>query len=172
MNIKPIMSSMNDNIPTTTTTAATATPTRPEHHVHRDSEPLPGSGARGAAPTADYSAENMERLPSKVWQESETTGAAMKPSRELGDIAGDERPAMDRSNSSSGKLQSTGPSREPSSASGVTGDHVDERNPKRKVTAADKLIGKAQQVAGKVAHKPEMQEKGALRQTEGKAPVM
>jgi len=35
-------------------------------------------------------------------------------------------------------------------------------------TLSDKIAGKAQEVAGKVARKPELEEKGALRQERGK----
>lgn len=52
------------------------TETRPEHHVHKSNEPLPG--ARGGAPAADYSASTMERLPSAVWQDTD----ASQPTRE------------------------------------------------------------------------------------------
>ncbi|KAF7290570.1 hypothetical protein MIND_01297100 [Mycena indigotica] len=147
------MSSINNTIPTNTT--STTGPARPEHHIHHDSEPLPG--ARGAAPAADYSPDNMERVASSTWQQ----GGDMKPSRELGDIASDERAAAHHHDShTAGNVQFD---EHPS------GDHPDERHPTRKATAADKLIGKAQEVAGKVAKKPELQEKGVLRQTEGKS---
>jgi hypothetical protein len=63
----------NDNL-------TTGTEARPEHHVHKASEPLPG--ARGGAPTADYSADTMERLPSSVWQDADPS----QPTRETSEL--------------------------------------------------------------------------------------
>jgi hypothetical protein len=63
----------NDNL-------TTGTEARPEHHVHKSSEPLPG--ARGGAPTADYSADTMERLPSSVWQDADPS----QPTRETSEL--------------------------------------------------------------------------------------
>ncbi|KAJ7206065.1 hypothetical protein GGX14DRAFT_568521 [Mycena pura] len=140
---------------------------RPEHHLHDASEPLPG--ARGGAPAADYSAGNMERLSSSVWQDAD----AGAPTRETTDAQGDSaRPAMERTNSASDRLRFV----EAHDTTGLAGVDSgaglgDTAQPAHKATAADKLIGRAQQVAGKVAHKPELQEKGELRQMEGKAAV-
>ncbi|TFL03467.1 hypothetical protein BDV98DRAFT_564257 [Pterulicium gracile] len=52
-----------------------------------------------------------------------------------------------------------------------TSDSHHSANSTGKVGFGDKLIGKAQEVAGKMAKNPTMQEKGEVRRTEGKAAV-
>lgn len=47
-------------------------PTRPMHHVHTDSEPLPG--ARGGATAVDYSADNIEHTGTQNFNIVNTTG--------------------------------------------------------------------------------------------------
>ena len=51
------------------------------------------------------------------------------------------------------------------------GSKSDQHAAENKVGFGDKLIGKAQEVAGKMAKNPTMQEKGEVRRTEGKAAV-
>ncbi|KAF7297759.1 hypothetical protein MKEN_01399600 [Mycena kentingensis (nom. inval.)] len=116
----------------------------------------------------------MERLPSKVW--ADETHAV--PTRELNEDPfhtsshhhehghGHEHGVGEGIEKRSQPMQ---PVHDSTTADTAVAD--DDRNPTRKATAADKLIGKAQAVVGKVAHKPEMQEKGELRQTEGKPSV-
>ncbi|KAJ7482168.1 hypothetical protein B0H11DRAFT_1213144 [Mycena galericulata] len=168
---------------------------RPEHHVHKASEPLPG--ARGGAPAVDYNAETMERVPSSMWDDAE--GGAMKPTREASALnTHTQRPGMGERQSSTADLDAktgagsgVGPGRTAfseervdtqSHSGGATGvatidgahgyDNIDKGDmPVGKANAADKLIGKAQQVVGKVAHKPAMQEKGEMREAGGKAAV-
>lgn len=43
-----------------------------EHHVHRESDPLPGSGAKGAATSFDYSAGMMEKESSALHLNSDS----------------------------------------------------------------------------------------------------
>jgi hypothetical protein len=45
--------------------------TRPEHHLHDTSDRLPG--AKGAAPTVDYSVGTVDRTPSSAWDDQPTT---------------------------------------------------------------------------------------------------
>ncbi|KAJ7157867.1 hypothetical protein C8R43DRAFT_921329 [Mycena crocata] len=153
------MSSINNNLNNTNTLA---TETRPEHHVHKASEPLPG--ARGGAPAADYSADTMERLPSSVWQDKDSS----KPTREA-DVFQTTKPDMGRTAFSEQRPLNTEP--HPDGGVAIDGGHGDSM-PMGKASAADKLIGKAQKVVGKVAHKPEMHEKGELRESGGKAAAM
>ncbi|KAJ7041134.1 hypothetical protein C8F04DRAFT_170361 [Mycena alexandri] len=141
------------------------TETRPEHHVHKSSEPLPG--ARGGAPAVDYTAEHMERLPSSVWQDAD----ASQPTREAAELT-TAKPDLERSNSGSGRTAFSGErplNTEPHPEGGVAIDGGNEGMAMGKASAADKLIGKAQKVVGKLAHKPEMHEKGELRESGGKA---
>ncbi|KAJ7716477.1 hypothetical protein DFH07DRAFT_947595 [Mycena maculata] len=125
---------------------------RPEHHVHKMSEPLPG--ARGGAPAADYNPETMARLPSAVWTEEDG-----QPTREAGELNQKQTSAEERSSSVHAP---------PEGGVAVDGEH-DDRDAPPKASAADKLIGKAQTVVGKVVHKPGMQEKGELRAAGGNA---
>ncbi|KAF7331204.1 hypothetical protein MSAN_02439100 [Mycena sanguinolenta] len=144
----------------------------PEHHVHKASEPLPG--ARGGAPAADYTAETMERLPSSVWQDADPS----QPTRELdpSDLQSQTRPDLpERSNSATGRTAFTGErplNTQPHPEGGVAIDGGHEDMPMGKASATDKLIGKAQKIIGKVANKPEMHEKGELRESGGKAAAM
>ncbi|KAJ6562819.1 hypothetical protein DFH09DRAFT_1478925 [Mycena vulgaris] len=148
----------------------TGTETRPEHHVHSADEPLPG--ARGGAPAADYSASTMERLPSAVWQDD--AGGA-QPTRETAELQAT-RPEMARTGSSTSGRNAFSAERplntEPHPEGGVAIDGGHDGMPMGKASAADKLIGKAQKIVGKVAHKPEMHEKGELREAGGKAAAM
>lgn len=139
--------------------------TRPEHHVHKADEPLPG--ARGGAPTADYSTSAMERLPSSAWEDTDTS----KPSRE---VIGENldhpdhptKPQLAHSGSASGRNAfsaerplNTEPHPDGTSipAPGrnvlidvggvaIEGGHHDDGMPMGKATTADKLIGKTQKV--------------------------
>ncbi|KAJ7079627.1 hypothetical protein B0H15DRAFT_500796 [Mycena belliarum] len=164
------MTSMNNMMNTTTVGE-----TRPEHHVHKADEPLPG--ARGGAPTADYSTSAMERLPSSAWEDTDTS----KPSRE---VIGENldhpdhptKPQLAHSGSASGRnaFSAERPlNTEPHPDGGVAieGGHHDDGMPMGKATTADKLIGKTQKVVGKVTHNPVMHEKGELRESGGKAAV-
>ncbi|KAF8169197.1 hypothetical protein K438DRAFT_1983505 [Mycena galopus ATCC 62051] len=159
---------LHDNQNLTTTTDAL-----PEHHVHKASEPLPG--ARGGAPAADYTTETMERLPSSVWQESDPS----QPTRELADASDlppnsqSTRPDLpERNNSATGRTALIGErpmNTETQPGGGVSIDGGHESTPTGKASGADKVIGKAQQIIGKVTKKPELQEKGELRQSVGKS---
>ncbi|KAF7345052.1 hypothetical protein MVEN_01668100 [Mycena venus] len=145
------------------------TETRPEHHVHKASEPLPG--ARGGAPAADYSAETMERLPSSVWQNDD----ASQPTREISESQTARPELPERSNSATGRTAFSGErplNTEPHPEGGVAIDGGREGMPMGKASAADKLIGKAQKVVGKMTNKPELHEKGELREAGGKAAAM
>ncbi|KAJ7147243.1 hypothetical protein C8R46DRAFT_1010859 [Mycena filopes] len=146
------------------TAGPAGTEARPEHHVHKESEPLPG--ARGGPPTVDYSADHMERLPSSVWQDAD----ASQPTREVADLT-TTKPDMERSSSASGRTAFSGErplNTEPHPEGGVAIDGGHEGMPMGKASATDKLIGKAQKVVGKIAKKPEMHEKGELREAGGK----
>ncbi|KAF9009247.1 hypothetical protein BDZ89DRAFT_1095205 [Hymenopellis radicata] len=125
--------------------------TRPQHHIHGDADPLPGTDR-------DYSAESMG-----------------ESGRQTG---GDRRDQQPGENLDSDFGSSTAPRTafdserpmgvQPSSAGGVA---VGGRNdlPEGHATAMDKMIGKTEKVVGKMAKKPEMQERGELREAGGKA---
>lgn len=105
--------------------------TRPEHHVHPSSEPLPG--ARGAAPTADYSPTTIERTPSSAFDPNNIDHAATSHNMErTGENAfNTERPL----------------NVEPAPQGGVAvgGDEGAEL-PMGKASMGDKIIGKTQKV--------------------------
>ncbi|KAJ7873111.1 hypothetical protein B0H14DRAFT_2721003 [Mycena olivaceomarginata] len=146
---------------------------RPEHHVHSANEPLPG--ARGGAPAADYTPETMERVSSSVWQDAD----ASQPTRETAELHGDfdnsnsTRPELpERQDSAKGRTAFSGErplNTEPHPEGGVAIDGGHEGMPMGKASATDKLIGKAQKLVGKVTKKPEMHEKGELRESGGKS---
>ncbi|KAJ7662932.1 hypothetical protein B0H17DRAFT_1093274 [Mycena rosella] len=153
------MTSINN----TMNNATLAAEARPEHHVHKSSEPLPG--ARGGAPAADYSAGTIERMPSSAWQDADPA----QPTRETSEFQST-RPDMEAGRNAFSDERPVNTESHPDGGVAIDGGH--DTTPAGKPSAADKLIGKAQKVVGKVAHKPEMQEKGELRETAGKAATM
>ncbi|KAJ6615394.1 hypothetical protein B0H10DRAFT_71554 [Mycena sp. CBHHK59/15] len=81
---------------------------------------------------------------------------------------------MERSNSASGRTAfSDGrPMNTQPHPEGVALNGGHEGMPMGTASAADELVGKAQKVVGKMAHKLEKHEKGELRESGGKAAVM
>ncbi|KAI0728821.1 hypothetical protein C8Q72DRAFT_875553 [Fomitopsis betulina] len=116
------------------------------HHIHRDSETLPG--ARGSAAAANYSTDVTNN--DRVWQDNNQ--------RRFGAGTGDRAYPVWPLNV------------QPTAAGGVAIDGRDDL-PLDKATLTDKLVGKTQKVAGKVTKNPEMHEKGELRETGGKSAV-
>ncbi|CCL99813.1 uncharacterized protein FIBRA_01837 [Fibroporia radiculosa] len=159
------MSSTNSN------TNPFVTQPPPEHHVHRDSEVLPGAKRGGQAP--DYSADVTND--SKTWADNnqrrfgagtddhmvmaggqhDTLGTRSTPDGQQGNNAYTQDRPMDV---------------KPTSQGGVAvGGHDDLPEGKAKLT--DKIIGKAQKVAGKATNNQDLHEKGELREAGGKAAV-
>ncbi|TFK37589.1 hypothetical protein BDQ12DRAFT_146541 [Crucibulum laeve] len=176
------MDSTNNTIPDT----------RPSHHIHNTSDPLPGT--KGASPTVDYSAETLEH--SKLPPNTTTTGTdhhqhhhtgAPAQGKWTGSSATREEfantefdskttPFTERyelGDAAKGDNHEFGAERPMHSQSKPqgTGISVGDEHPERKAGFGDKLIGKTQKVIGKMSHKPEMQEKGELRATAGKEAV-
>ncbi|KAK7045475.1 hypothetical protein VNI00_007728 [Paramarasmius palmivorus] len=135
---------------------------RPEHHVHGSSDPLPGNKGVNAV---DYSAENFERTPSTWDEKNERQFAADQTQHQTHDEFGSQQSGRNAFNSERPMNV------QPTEAGGVA---VDGRSdlPEGRATAADKLIGKTQKVIGKMTHKPELHEKGELRESGGKAAAM
>ncbi|TFK47113.1 hypothetical protein OE88DRAFT_1666395, partial [Heliocybe sulcata] len=124
----------------------------PSHRVHGSEDPVPG--ARGVAPAADYSAEATEH-----WNDrgvnAESAAAAGMPRSQSGQgqtAFEDDRPL----------------GTQPVSGGGVAIDGNEDK-PMGKAGVADKIVGKTQKVVGKYTHKPELHEKGELRESGGKA---
>ncbi|EIW76855.1 hypothetical protein CONPUDRAFT_158009 [Coniophora puteana RWD-64-598 SS2] len=171
--------------------------TRPSHTIHCDSEPLPGSGARSAAQASDYSPATIDRTPSSALHDTTapTEVHVNQQSREreqsrLNESFDGTSSTMSREGpvSSNSEFRDDGapepPSKDgvdafssersmdskPSNESGVAVGGDDDL-PEGKAGMADKMIGKTQKVMGKVTKKPELQEKGELREVGGKAAV-
>jgi len=154
----------------------------PSHHVHRDSEILPGAkGAESKAAPYDTSVTND----SQTWKSNNEkrfgagtdTGNVMAggqhtsaPSSSLGEEdptfrhAGAGTPPTSQHNA----FQEERPlGVQPTSQGGVAiGGNSD--LPEGHASLMDKMIGKTQKVAGKAMKKPEMHEKGELREAGGK----
>ncbi|KAI3612723.1 hypothetical protein WG66_014728 [Moniliophthora roreri] len=132
---------------------------RPEHHVHGSSDPLPGNRGVGAV---DYSAENIERTPTTNWDEN-------KERQFAADQTQHQTMMHDSQQSGKNAFNTERPMNvQPTEAGGVAIDGRSEL-PEGHASATDKLIGKTQKVIGKLTHKPEMHEKGELREAGGKA---
>ncbi|KAJ7619571.1 hypothetical protein FB45DRAFT_871705 [Roridomyces roridus] len=129
---------------------------RPEHHVHRTDEPLPG--ARGGAPAADYNPDTIERMPSSAWEDPST--------RDTPDVTFAASADKGRDAFSEERLTGVQPHDGGVAIDGTAGH---DQMPTGKASATDRVIGKAQKVIGKVTHNPEMLDKGELRETGGKA---
>ncbi|KAF7373282.1 hypothetical protein MSAN_00537200 [Mycena sanguinolenta] len=124
----------------------------------------------------------LPTIPPKPWNgflvPSGRTPTLPSPTRELdpSDLQSQTRPDLpERSNSATGRTAFTGErplNTQPHPEGGVAIDGGHEDMPMGKASATDKLIGKAQKIIGKVANKPEMHEKGELRESGGKAAAM
>ncbi|THH18512.1 hypothetical protein EW146_g2474 [Bondarzewia mesenterica] len=157
---------------------------RPTHHVHDTSDPLPG--ARGAqTTTTDYSTGNMEHIEhgdNGARFERRPTGfesldsdspasSGLEQQRHSGtgiDRDNEGVPGSDREQEHDipyDHARSSGTER------GDFGTSRTDDRPVGKAGFADKLIGKTEQAVGKLAHKPQLEEKGELRATGGKAAV-
>ncbi|KAF8918366.1 hypothetical protein CPB85DRAFT_79483 [Mucidula mucida] len=169
---------------------------RPEHHIHSDADPIPGN--RGVDPV-DYSAESMERNPSSTWKSGNPNTEFGESGRQTGgehhahqhQHKRDQQPGQNfdsdlaPSNAGTGFETRGAPPTgsgagatafnserpmgvQPSSAGGVAIGGRDDL-PEGKASAMDKMIGKTEKVVGKMTKKPEMHERGELRETGGKA---
>ncbi|OSX64775.1 hypothetical protein POSPLADRAFT_1044230 [Postia placenta MAD-698-R-SB12] len=124
----------------------------PEHHVHRDSEVLPG--ARDAAASANYDASLTND--SQTWKDNNQRqfGAGID---DCNVMAGGQHDTSGAPDSGRNAFNSE----RPLDASGVAiGGQAN--LPEGKATITDKLIGKTQKVTGKITRNPDMHEKGEL----------
>ncbi|KAF9006983.1 hypothetical protein BDQ17DRAFT_1423074 [Cyathus striatus] len=155
---------------------------RPEHRIHDTSDPLPG--AKGATATVDYSAgtiQNAKFPPIALGLDKNSasekgcwTGSpgAREDFRQNG-FDSQTTPFTNRYETAD---DTVGPERQMHAQSQTHGgvsidtDYRDDL-PEGKAKLDDKIIGKTQKVLGKVSKKPEMLEKGELRETGGKAAV-
>jgi len=129
---------------------------RPEHHIHDSSEPLPG-----AQPAVDDSTNAMERTPSSAFDPENIDNPNMQTNfARSGSAAG-------QTAFNSERPMNVQPAQEGGVAVGGESDL-----PIGKVSFGDKVIGKAEKVAGKYTKKPEMQAKGELREAGGKDAVL
>ncbi|KAJ3830459.1 hypothetical protein F5880DRAFT_1468339 [Lentinula raphanica] len=134
---------------------------RPTHHVHGSNDPLPG--AKRGVNAVDYSAETMERTPSTWNERTEEQFAREQP--------GHHESHHDQYEGRNAFTEQRPMDVQPTSAGGVAiGGNSD--LPEGKASMMDKVVGKTQKVIGKATHKPEMHEKGELRESGGKAAVL
>ncbi|PCH42892.1 hypothetical protein WOLCODRAFT_58811, partial [Wolfiporia cocos MD-104 SS10] len=135
----------------------------PAHHIHRDSEALPG--ARGGSSAADYSADVTND--SRTWTDNNQRrfGAGTDDSHIM---AGGQHDSPGASRATSGSdaghnafNQERPLDVEPTSQGGVAIGGQDNL-PEGRAKLTDKLIGKTQKVAGKATRNPEMHERGEL----------
>ncbi|KAF5347331.1 hypothetical protein D9756_009887 [Leucocoprinus leucothites] len=165
---------------------------RPEHHLHDSSEPLPGTGAASARPTADYS--TGESIDQNVGR-SRFGGQGQDQLGEYGSGLPETTPArhdrptqvtFDDERQHDTTARDTGASGigreeaytdrplgvQPAKQGGVAlGGREKEELPMGKAGFGDKMIGKTQKVMGKMSNNPEMHEKGELREAGGKPAV-
>ncbi|KAJ3775806.1 hypothetical protein FB446DRAFT_842904 [Lentinula raphanica] len=147
--------------------------TRPTHHVHGSNDPLPG--AKRGVNAVDYSAETMERTPSTWNERTEEQFAREQPglmgSSEHGHHGSHHESHHDQYEGRNAFTEQRPMDVQPTSAGGVAiGGNSD--LPEGKASMMDKVVGKTQKVIGKATHKPEMHEKGELRESGGKAAVL
>ncbi|KAI0070871.1 hypothetical protein K474DRAFT_1687280 [Panus rudis PR-1116 ss-1] len=151
----------------------------PTHHIHRDSEPLPGARGASAAGANSATYDTNVTNDSQTWKPNNEkhfgagtdTGAVMAGGQHTADF--DSTGAA-----SHGQQQRAAEGRNafnedrptPTSQGGVAVGGRDDL-PESHASTTDKLIGKTQKVAGKYLHKPELHEKGKLREAGGKAAV-
>ena len=161
------------------------------HMIHRDSEPLPTQKNR----STDYSTDTIERggLSGSSNDHPNTRGTATETATagrtgfttgEIGGKHGEHHgvPIVggtgDKHNHDHKSSTGLGSDRDhhTSSTTGATGTHSSSSTTGtgatgHKVGMGDKIIGSAQEMAGKVASKDGMIEKGHIRKTEGKDAV-
>ncbi|KAF7980453.1 hypothetical protein HWV62_38312 [Athelia sp. TMB] len=124
---------------------------RPEHHIHSSTQPLPG--ARGGDSTYDYSPATIERAPDSALDNADIDNFRTPSDMDQGANSYTEERPLDV---------------QPAPEGGVAVGGNDDL-PMGKASFSDKMIGKTQKLVGKYAHKPELHEKGELRETGGKA---
>ncbi|KAI0338575.1 hypothetical protein BDW22DRAFT_1401491 [Trametopsis cervina] len=162
------MSNNFDNNFEQDTSAVLASQPPPAHHTHQSSDPI-----RTAGP--DYSAEitndssmwggnNQRRFGAGTDDHVVMGGGQHAADSALPTSALDERDAGHKADAFT---EDRPMNVQPTGAGGVAVDGRDDL-PEGKAKITDKLIGKTQKVAGKMMHKPEMHEKGELREAGGK----
>ncbi|KAI0798167.1 hypothetical protein C8Q75DRAFT_802059 [Abortiporus biennis] len=146
-------------IPTTNDSTFSAQPP-PSHHIHRDSEILPGArDSHTAAAPYDVETTNNDR----TWKDANQqrygagtdTGAVMaggQHSGNPGSSINDAHRPLDVQPAPEGGVSVGGQRDLPEGHAGFM----------------DKVVGKTQKVAGKAMNKPQLHEKGELREAGGK----
>ncbi|KAF8837895.1 hypothetical protein BDN67DRAFT_148117 [Paxillus ammoniavirescens] len=162
----------------------------PRHKLHDPSQPLPGLDAPGAAQTEGYPPESIERLPG-----SDESDPACPTKQRTGHIDSEDLTAsqLGKGQCADGPRDSAAQHRgQGQRGHGHVGHGQSAFNADRPLDVAptpeggvaigggaglpegraglgDKVVGKTQKVIGKYTNKPEMHEKGELRETGGKA---
>ncbi|KAJ7584742.1 hypothetical protein C8J56DRAFT_1088477 [Mycena floridula] len=141
-----------------TTNLAEATPA---HHIHKDSEPLPGTQGHLSV---DYSAEALAHTDNATWK-SMARSEDPHPSQHAPAVE-QHAPATEQHYPA---VEPYAPAVELPVPGAEPSVQFNSGGPVKKVTIMDKVVGKTQQVIGKALDKPAMHEKGELREIHGKA---
>ncbi|KAF9791970.1 hypothetical protein BJ322DRAFT_1097330 [Thelephora terrestris] len=144
-------------------------PTRPEHHLHRDSEPLPRTNSTALG--QDQSTDPSTSVPR--FSHSPSIPHFSSTYRSFLGVTGVHQGTPDFQDSSfkQNAFNSDRPLNvQPADQGGVA---IDGRGdlPEGNATTTDKIVGKMQKVTGKYMNKPELHEKGELRESGGKLAV-
>ncbi|KAF4586133.1 hypothetical protein EYR38_010407 [Pleurotus pulmonarius] len=154
----------------------------PSHHVrHDESEPLPG--ARGARDTVDYSPDNLGDDNTSWIRDKHTAAAGYASTNErLPSALGGRDTVDDRTNNLGDNSPSWGRDKSSTSTNNSSnngrinlgagfGKDIDAGETKGHAGMGDKVIGKTQQMMGKMTNNADLREKGELRETGGKEGV-
>ncbi|KAI0092383.1 hypothetical protein BDY19DRAFT_863737, partial [Irpex rosettiformis] len=131
----------------------------PAHHTHHSSDPI--------HPAADYSADITNE--SDIWKGNNNRqfGAGTDDREVMAGGQHADEPAHLNGDGPNAFNEAMPLNVQPAWSGGVAIDGRDDL-PEGKAKATDKLIGKTQKLVGKMMHKPEMHEKGELREAGGK----
>ncbi|KAG0699601.1 hypothetical protein DFH29DRAFT_983462 [Suillus ampliporus] len=145
---------------------------RPQHQLHDTSQPLPGSGSRAAAQTQDYSPANIERMSSSVihGKNASTESDDADSTRATRGTGPDSQQARGNTAFTTARLVFNLCKKVLTFCGVAVGGQPN--LPEGHAGFGDKVIGKAQKVAGKYTKNEELHEKGELRETGGKAAAL
>ncbi|PPQ76756.1 hypothetical protein CVT26_000145 [Gymnopilus dilepis] len=116
-----------------------------QHHVHRDDEPLPG--AKGGQPAVDYSPETIDHTKLPISEEGNTQDFTSHTKAHHNERANQEPVGAGLGGGESRTLGD---------------EHMSGNTPKPGL--GDKVVGKTQELTGKILKKEPLKEKGELRQ--------
>ncbi|KAF8970562.1 hypothetical protein BDZ97DRAFT_1914462 [Flammula alnicola] len=133
------------------------------HHVHSDEELLPGS--RGAAPTVDYSPDTIEHATLPPSEVGETQNFQPHEGAHHHTHTHEHFKGHDDATGSRCGEETNLPESKTSTAPvpAYVGPTTEKRDFTINPSFGDKIIGKTEELAGKITHNPELQVKGEVR---------